>query len=146
MSAWAIPINIVLATLVVSIGAWLVWGPFPIALSLAFAGGVFFFLLKQGKTIGMVWAWSTFLLGSESLAWPITTMVQLRGSSSQPSDEEMGVILNAVLFGLFSSVFWISFAFGLYKREQRSAEPTASGNHSPSVNEKSRSRRKQKRS
>jgi hypothetical protein len=93
----------------------------------------------------MVWAWSTFLLGSESLAWPITTMVQLRTSSSQPSDEEMGVILNAVLFGHFSSVFWISFAFGLYKREQRS-DPTSSADHSPSVNEKGRSRRKARRS
>ncbi len=144
MSAWAIPINTVLATLVVSIGAWLVWGPFPIALSLALAGGIFFFLFWRGKTIGMIWAWSTFLLGSESLAWPITTMVQFRTSSSQPNDEEMGVILNAVLFGLFSSVFWISFAFGLYKREQR-PDSTSSADHSPSVNEKGRSRRKARR-
>jgi hypothetical protein len=146
MSSYAIQINIVLATLVVSIGAWLVWGPFPIVWSLALAGGIFLFLLWRGETIGMVWAWATFLLGSESLAWPITIMVQLHSSSGQPSDEEMGVILNAVLFGLFSSVFWISFAFGLYKREQRAAEPALREDHSPPVNEKARSRRKTRRS
>lgn len=146
MSSYAIQINVVLATLVVSIGAWLVWGPFPIAWSLVLAGGIFLFLLWRSETIGMIWAWATFLLGSESLAWPITIMIQLHASSDQPSDEEMGLILNAVLFGLFSSVFWISFAFGLYRREQRAADPASRNDPSPSVKEKNRRRRKPRRS
>jgi hypothetical protein len=28
----------------------------------------------------------------------------------------MGTILSAVVLGLFSSVFWISFSYGLFKR------------------------------
>lgn len=146
MLKWAIPINAVLATLVVTIGAWLVWGPFSIGWSLAFASGVLLFLLWRGTTIGTVWAWSTLLLGIESLAWPITAMVQMRGSSSQPSDEEMGLILNAVLFGLFSSVFWISFAFGLFRREQRIGESARQDNRPTPGDRQSRPRRHPRRS
>lgn len=146
MPAWTIQANSILATLVVSVGAWLVWGPLPIGWTVALAGGILLFLLRQGTTIGKIWAWATFLLGTESLAWPVTTMVRLHTSSSQPSDEEMGLILNAVLFGLFSSVFWISFAFGLFKREQRAAEPISKDARSPSIKEKRRQRRKAGRS
>lgn len=145
MLNWATPINAILATLVVIVGAWLVWGPFSIGWSLALACGVLLFLLWRGTTIGTVWAWSTFLLGVESLAWPIMTMVQMRASSNQPSDEEMGLILNAVLFGLFSSVFWISFAFGLFRREQR-IEESGQDNRSPPGDRQSQSRRNPRRS
>lgn len=145
MPAWAIQANSVLATVVVSVGAWLVWGSLPIVWTVALAGGILLFLLRQGTTIGKIWAWSTFLLGIESLAWPVITMVRLRTSSSQPSDEEMGLVLNAVLFGLFSSVFWISFAFGLFKREQR-AEPISQDDRPPSIKDKRRPRRKAGRS
>ena len=145
MLNWATPINAILATLVVIVGAWLVWGPFSIGWSLALACGVLLFLLWRGTTIGTVWAWSTFLLGVESLAWPIMTMVQMRASSNQPSDEEMGLILNAVLFGLFSSVFWISFAFGLFRREQR-IEDSGQDNRSPPADCQSQSRRNPRRS
>ena len=48
-------------------------------------------------------------------------MIHLRLTTNQPSDEDMGLILNAVLFGLFSSVFWISFAYGLFKRTSAAA-------------------------
>lgn len=33
-----------------------------------------------------------------------------------PNDDQMSMILSAVLFGLFSAVFWISFAYGLFNR------------------------------
>ncbi len=144
MLKWATPINAVLASFVVIVGAWLIWGPFSLGWSLAAASGLLLFLLWRGTTIGTIWAWSTLLLGVESLAWPITVMVQMRGSSSQPSDQEMGLVLNAVLFGLFSSVFWISFAFGLFRREQRAGE-SAQDTLPPPGARQSRSRRKNAR-
>jgi hypothetical protein len=144
MLNWATPINAILATFVVIVGAWLIWGPFSVGWSLALASGVLLVLLWRGTTIGTIWAWSTLLLGVESLAWPITVMVQMRGASSQPSDQEMGLVLNAVLFGLFSSVFWISFAFGLFRREQHAGESAQEALPPPGAPQ-SRSRRKNAR-
>src|ERR1051325_129468 len=71
---------------------------------------------KWGRTIGLVWAWATLLLGVESLAWPIITMVQISSITTEPNDEQMGTILSAVLMGLISAVFWITFSYGLFKR------------------------------
>ena len=142
----ATSINALLATVVTTIGEWLVWGPFSIGWSLALACSILLFLLWRAATIGAVWAWSTLLLGVESLAWPVTTMVGFRASSSQPSDEEMGMVLNAVLFGLFSSVFWTTFAFGLFKREQRGQEASSPDNPQATGTRKIRSRRRQRRS
>jgi hypothetical protein len=31
----------------------------------------------------------------------------------------MGDILTSVLFGLFSGIFWMTFAWGIYKRMER---------------------------
>jgi hypothetical protein len=59
------------------------------------------------------------------MAWPIATMLRVRFSGSQPTEEEMGAILNSVLFGLFSSVFWVTFALGLFKRQKEAAAPPA---------------------
>ncbi|HEX2055947.1 MAG TPA: hypothetical protein VHF07_05610 [Nitrospiraceae bacterium] len=139
-------INAVLAALVTTVGAWLVWGPFSIGWSLAVGSSIFLFLLWRSATIGTVWAWATLLLGMESFAWPVTTMVGFRSSANQPSEEEMGVILNAVLFGLFSSVFWVSFAVGLFRREQRAElqssqeeKPAFSATDAPSRRRKRRS-------
>ena len=116
MSWWTPQLNAVLGTMVVMVGGWFLWGLLPLAWNLALISAVMVLLLWRGKTIGAIWAWSTLILGIESLAWPIVTMIQVRLSSMEPSDEDMGMILNAVLFGLFSSVFWISFAAGLFKR------------------------------
>jgi hypothetical protein len=88
------------------------------------------FLLWRGHTIRLVWAWSTLLLGMECFAWPIITMVQIRSATAQPSDEEMGTILSAVLMGLFSAVFWIAFSYGLFKQaggQGGNASPELSG-------------------
>lgn len=145
---WAASLNAVLATLVVTVGAWLIWGPFPTGVALTLLATVLLFhlfLVWRGTSIGAVWAWGTLLLGVESLAWPVTEMVRMR-AVSQPSEEEMGHVLNAVLFGLFSSVFWTTFAFGLFKRAYRTDDgpppdrPPRSPSHQP------RSRRKGKRS
>lgn len=110
-------LNISLGTLVVAIGFWLLWGtlvPGVVALWVALVGS---FLYWKCHTITEIWAWSTLLLGLESFAWPLQLMIQLKSAAAGPSDEEMGTILSAVVLGLFSSVFWMSFSYGLFKRK-----------------------------
>ena len=110
-------LNIALGTLVVAIGFWLLRGtlaPEVVALWALLVGS---FLYWKCRTITEIWAWSTLLLGLESFAWPLQFMVQLKSATPGPSDEEMGTILSAVVLGLFSSVFWMSFSYGLFKRK-----------------------------
>ena len=113
---WSPQINALLGSLIVAAGAWLAWDSFsPWGIFLA-AGGVAGFLIWQGRTIGLVWAWATLLLGAESLAWPIVTMVHVRSTTTEPTDEQMGTILSAIVTGLLSAVFWITLSYGLFKR------------------------------
>lgn len=91
--------------------------------ALIVAAGATAFLWWQGRSIGAVWAWTTMGLGIESMTWPIVTMIYIRMGGGQPTEEQMGTILNAVLFGLFSSVFWVTFAFGLFKRVREANAP-----------------------
>ena len=114
-------LNLFLGTLVTAGGFWIIWGSGSPAMVLGWALVVGMFLWSQAWSITAVWAWSTLLLGLESFAWPVTLMVQLRSTSATPSEDEMGTILSAVVLGLFSSVFWISFAYGLFKRAQKLA-------------------------
>jgi hypothetical protein len=113
---WTPQVNALLGSVVVAVGAWLAWDQ----LSLAGAGVIFaamaWFLIWRGTTIGLVWAWSTLFLSVESFLWPILTMAQIRSVTAQPSDEQMGIILSAVLMGIFSAVFWAAFSYGLFKR------------------------------
>lgn len=124
-------LNAVLGSLVVTLGFWLVWGQLPVLLFALAGVGIAAFLLWRAETIGAIWAWATLLLGLESLAWPIATIVQVKlagDQGAQPTDEQMGLILTAVLFGLFSSIFWLTFSYGLFKRmvwkQQELAEPS----------------------
>jgi len=110
-------LNIGLGTLVVAVGFWLLWGASSPWFVVLWALLVAAFLHWKCRTITEIWAWSTLLLGLESFAWPLQLMVQLRSASVEPSDEEMGTILSAVVLGLFSSVFWMSFSYGLFKRK-----------------------------
>jgi hypothetical protein len=120
-SSWMRYVNVGLGSLVVAIGAWLAGN----ALSVSGAAGVLIaaaaFLWWRGRTITLIWAWSTLLLGVESFAWPITTMLRIRSGGGDPSDEDMGVILSATFMGLFSAVFWIAFSYGLFKRAKEGA-------------------------
>ncbi len=119
MSVFSTPrLHAFLGALVLTIGAGLAWDTLmrP-ALLLVFIATIVFLFVK-GRSIGLIWAWSTLLLGVECLAWPIITMLRIRSVTDQPSDEQMGLILTAVLMGLFSSVFWISFSYGLFKRSR----------------------------
>jgi hypothetical protein len=132
---WGSQLNALLGSLVVATGAWLAWDSFSLWEVLLIAGGVAGFLIWQGRTIGLVWAWATLLLGLESLAWPIITMVQVRLVTIEPNDEQMGTILSAVVMGLFSAVFWITFSYGFFKREGQfitSASTDAIDTHTPS--------------
>jgi len=120
VSTWWNPqVNALLGSLVVAAGAWLAWDSFSLWGILLVAGGVAGILVWQGRTIGLVWAWTTLLLGLESLAWPIVTMVQVRSAITEPTAEQMGTILSAVLTGFFSAVFWVTFSYGLFKRVGR---------------------------
>lgn len=113
---WTLRLNAVFGSLVVAVGFWLIWGELPLAWTAALALAAAGFLLWRGRTIGEIWAWSTLLLGFESLAWPIATMIQIRLVTTEPTNEQMGAMLTAILFGLFSSIFWITFSYGLFKR------------------------------
>ncbi len=112
-------LNIVLGTTVAAVGFWLIWGsvsPF-IVLGWAFAVGLFLWVMAD--SISKIWAWSTLLLGIESFVWPIVLMLQLKGASDELPEAEMGTILSAVVMGLFSSVFWVSFSYGLFNRARK---------------------------
>ena len=124
---WSPQLNALLGGLVVTVGAWLAWDSFSPAETFLVAGGIAGFLIWQGRTIGLVWAWATLLLGLESLAWPIVTMVQARLTTLEPTDEQMGTILSAVLTGLFSAVFWITFSYGLFKRAGQPVAASSTG-------------------
>lgn len=122
-------LNAVLAALVVTIGFWIERGEFPVLaaaiLALCVAGALFTFC----STIGMIWAAATLLVGLESLAWPVVTMVQIRGMNANPSDEQMTEILTSVVGGLFSSIFWLTFSWGIYRWTTRGRHdgPATSG-------------------
>ena len=113
---WSPQLNALLGSLVVATGAWLAWDSFSPWGVFLVAGGVAGFLIWQGRTIGLVWAWATLMLGLESLAWPIVTIVQIRSTTTEPTDEQMETILAAVLTGLLSAIFWITISYGLFRR------------------------------
>ena len=145
---WTPQLNAIAGSSIVALGAWLAWD------SLSELGALFvmmaaaIFLLWQGRTVGLVWAWSTLLLGIECLAWPILTMVRIRSMTSQPSDEEMSAILSAVIMGLFSAVFWIAFSYGLFRRagvHSHVSEPVKAGGSAPSCQTKTQPKRHKKR-
>ncbi len=113
-------LNLALGTLVAAIGFWLIWGgTVSPVLMVGWALIVGLFLWFMTESITELWAWSTLLLGLESFAWPLVLMVELRGQTESLPESEMGTILSAVVLGLFSSVFWISFSYGLFKRGRK---------------------------
>ncbi len=123
-------LNLFLGILVTVVGFWLIWGAVSPLLVLGWGLAVGVFLWVKAESITEIWAWSTLLLGLESFAWPVVLMIQLKGTSDSLPEAEMGTILSAVVLGLFSSVFWVSFSFGLFNRARRehqglSEEPLA---------------------
>ncbi|MBM4126935.1 MAG: hypothetical protein FJ247_06255 [Nitrospira sp.] len=118
-------LNLFLCVIVTTVGFWILWGadwPLVVAGWALAAGG---FLWWRARSVAELWAWATLGLGLESFLWPILVMSQLKHASETPSDEELGTILSAVVMGLFSSVFWISFSYGLFKRAWKSTADSA---------------------
>ncbi len=112
-----------LGILLAVVGFWLIWGTVAPVVVLGWALVVGIFLWLKAESITEIWAWATLLLGLESFAWPVVLMIQLNGPSESLPEAEMGAILSAVVLGLFASVFWISFSYGLFKRAWRTDQP-----------------------
>ncbi|UVT15919.1 MAG: hypothetical protein H8K04_19330 [Nitrospira sp.] len=112
-------LNLFLGTLVTVVGFWLIWGTVSPFLVLGWGLVVGVFLWLKAESITEIWAWSTLVLGLESFAWPLVLMIQMKGTSDALPEAEMGTILSAVVLGLFSSVFWVSFSYGLFSRARR---------------------------
>jgi hypothetical protein len=124
-------VNAVLGGLVVAVGAWLASNAFSVFQAALVLVAATAFLWWRGQTMTLLWAWSTLFLGIECFAWPIITMVQLRSAGGEPSDEEMGAILSAILMGVFSAVFWGTFSYGLFKRAKKGVEPAPASRKPP---------------
>jgi hypothetical protein len=109
-------LNAVLGSLVVTCGLWLIWADAPPAI-LALVVVTLAALLNWGtSSLPAMWMWATGLIGLESLAWPMLTMIRVKMTGREPTEQEMGIILTAMLFGLFSSIFWLTFSYGIFKR------------------------------
>lgn len=135
-------LNAVLGSLTVTVGLWLLVGALPMPIGIALAIGLAILLAWKCPSIGLIWAISTLLLGAESLAWPIMEMADLKKLGPEPPLEELERIFTAVLFGLFSGVFWMTFAYGIFKRTRDKNSPASPSNTIPKTkNQKKQSRR-----
>ncbi|MEC4680079.1 MAG: hypothetical protein VST67_05195 [Nitrospirota bacterium] len=109
-------LNAVLGSLTVIVGLWLLIGAIPVPIGIGLAISLAILLAWKCPSMGYIWAICTLLLGVESMAWPMMQMADLQKLGPEPPLEEMERIFTAVLFGLFSGVFWMTFAYGLFKR------------------------------
>ena len=136
-------LNAVLGSLTVTVGLWLLIGAIPVPLGIALTIGLAILLAWKSPSIGYIWAASTLLLGVESFAWPIMQMADIQKLGPEPPLEELQRIFTAVLFGLFSGVFWMTFAYGIFKRTRGTNTPSTRSVPTPQTkNQKKRSRRK----
>ncbi|PJA79864.1 MAG: hypothetical protein CO149_01575 [Nitrospirae bacterium CG_4_9_14_3_um_filter_51_5] len=136
-------LNAVLGSLTVTVGLWLLVGALPVPMGIALALGLGILLAWKSRSIGSIWATSTLLLGVESFAWPIMQMGDLQKLGPEPPLEELERIFTAVLFGLFSGVFWMTFAYGIFKRTRGTNSSTPPSITIPKTkNQKKQSRRK----
>lgn len=124
MPTWSLPLNAALGSLVVTFGLWLVWAEAPVLVLVAFAVLLGLFISWRSASLAAVWAWTTALLGLESLALAVVTMIEGKLMDREPTEQEMVSILTAMLFGLFSSIFWLTFSYGIFKKFVR-ATPDA---------------------
>jgi hypothetical protein len=111
-------VNAVLGSLAVTVGLWLLIGALPVPIGIAMGIGLAILLAWKCPSIGYIWAICTLLLGVESMAWAMMQVTDLQKLGREPTMEEMENIFPAVMLGLFSGVFWMTFAYGIYKRIQ----------------------------
>ncbi|HKN85908.1 MAG TPA: hypothetical protein VJV04_03520 [Nitrospiraceae bacterium] len=116
MSKWSLRLNAAIGSLVVTFGVWLVWGEAPVVALVVVALVLGMLLSWASASVAAVWAWTTALLGVESLALAVVTMIQGKLVDREPTEEEIVSMLTAMLFGLVSSIFWLTFSYGLFKK------------------------------
>ncbi len=119
-------VNAVLGAMAVAGGLWLLYGGLSIAVTVTVVVVLMVVFAKTCPGVTHVWAWSTLLLGMESLAWPFYRLIELRQFGPEPPLEEMSKAFTSVLFGVLSGIFWLTFAYGLYRRTQPKPEDPAS--------------------
>ena len=137
-------LNAVFGSLIVTIGLWMLLGGLSLPIGIAIALGVAGLLAWKCPSIPHVWIVTTLILGIESLVWPVIQMLDLQKLGPEPPLEDLQRIFTAVMFGLFSGVFWMTFAYGIYKRT-RGESPLpekAIGSSPPTSKKRKKSKRK----
>jgi len=134
-------VNAVLGAMAVTIGLWFLQGGLSSAVTILLIVGLTILYAKTCPTSAHVWMWSTLLLGLESLAWPFQMVGELQQYGQEPPIEEMSRVFTAVLFGVFSGVFWLTFAYGIYRRIQSKLEDPSA----PLTSNQTKAQRKKKR-
>ncbi len=109
-------INAVLGAMAVAGGLWLLAGGLSVVVMAAAVVGLTVVFAKMCSGAAHVWMWATVLLGLESLAWPVPLVIELRSLGAEPPLDAMREVFTAVLFGGLSGIFWLTFAYGLYRR------------------------------
>ncbi len=144
---WIHRLNAVLGSMVVTVGFWMMWGELSPVIATAFALSVAGFLVWRGRSIALIWAWATLLVGLESLAWPITTTIRIRMETAQPTDEQMDEMVGSIV-GLPFAIFWTTFAYGIFRlagareaKAQGSVEPPGQGGKGSKSGKKKRKAR-----
>ena len=115
-------VNAVLGAMAVTVGLWFLRGDLSSSVTVVIIVGLTILYTKVCPTAAHVWMWSTLLLGVESLAWPFQLIGELEQYGAEPPLEEMSKVFTAVLFGVFSGIFWLTFAYGIYRRTQPKTE------------------------
>ena len=119
-------LNSVIGGMAVTVGLWFLLGDLSQSVSILTVAGCTVVFIRICPTIAHVWMYTTFLLGIESIAWPLQMMGELRSLGPEPPMEDMQRIFTAVLFGMFSGVFWLTFAYGIYRRTRPKLDPPVS--------------------
>ena len=117
-------VNAVLGAMAVAGGLWFLQGGLSLTVTVLVVVGLAAVLANICQRAAQVWMWSTLLFGLESLAWPFQLVGELQQFGPEPPMEEMSKVFTAVLFGVFSGIFWLTFAYGLYRRTQPPSEET----------------------
>lgn len=134
-------VNAVLGAMAVTGGLWFLQGDLSLGATVVVVVGLMVVLAKTCPDVAQIWMWATLLLGLESLAWPFLMLGELRQFGPEPPLEEMSKVFTAVLFGVFSGIFWLTFAYGLYRRTQpKTEEPSA-----PLTQNQAKAKRKKQR-
>lgn len=123
---WVRYLNALFGSLVLTMGLWIVVGGMSVSAIIVLCGFIAGALGRFSSNSMTIWAWTTLLFGAESLAWPISMMIRIKLAGLDPTEQQMQDILTAILFGLFSSIFWFTFAYGLFRRTGATERPSSS--------------------